>query len=104
MPEHQHRAIIDAAQRDTEKIRDANADRHPHAANGTAQHDALAMKLDLPHAAIGARVVGVVAHGQGKRVEPQCAARSIYRWGSMRLHPRRGNARHSCVGDLAVFR
>jgi hypothetical protein len=29
----------------------------PHALDGTAQHDAFVMKLDLSHAAIGARVV-----------------------------------------------
>ena len=50
-------------------------DRHPHAVDGTAEHDAFAMKFDLPHAAVGADVVRVEADGQRKRVEPQCAAR-----------------------------
>ena len=59
------------AQRDAEKIADANVDRHPHAVDGTAQHDAFAMKFDLPHAAIGADILRIEADGQGKRVEPQ---------------------------------
>ena len=37
MGEHQHLCIVDAAQRDAEKIADANVDRHPHAVHGTAQ-------------------------------------------------------------------
>ncbi len=47
MNQHQHLGIVDAAQRDAEKIADANVDRHPHAVDGTAQHDAFAMKFDL---------------------------------------------------------
>ena len=43
--------------------------------DGTAQHDAFAMKFDLPHAAVGAGVLRIEADGKGKRVEPQCAAR-----------------------------
>ena len=68
-------ASSSAAQRDAEKIADANVDRHLHAVDGTAQHDAFAMKFDLPHAAVGAGIVRIEADGQGKRVEPQCAAR-----------------------------
>ena len=59
MHQHQHLRVVDAAQRDAEKIADANVDRHPHALDGTAQHDAFAMKFDLPHAAIGTDVVRV---------------------------------------------
>jgi hypothetical protein len=33
------------------------------------------VKFDLPHAAVGAAVVGIEANRQGERVEPQCAAR-----------------------------
>ena len=47
MNQHQHLGVVDAAQRDAEKIADANVDRHPHAVQGTAQHDAFAMKFDL---------------------------------------------------------
>ena len=75
MGEHEHLGIVDAAQRDAEKIADADIDRHLHAGNGTAQDDAFAVKFDVPHAAIRAGVVRVEADGQGKRVEPQCAAR-----------------------------
>ena len=75
MREHQHLGVVDAAQRDAEKIADADVDRHLHAVDGTAQHDAFAVKFDLPHAAVGAGVVRIEADGQGKRVEPQCAAR-----------------------------
>ena len=60
---------------DAEKVADANVDRHLHAVQGTAQHDAFAMKFDVPHAAVGAAVVRVEADGQRKRVEPQGAAR-----------------------------
>ena len=75
MNQHQHLRIVDAAQRDAEKIADADVDRHPHAVHGTAQHDAFAVKFDLTHAAVGAGIVRIEADGQGKRVEPQCAAR-----------------------------
>ena len=73
--QHQHLRVVDAAQRDAEKIADANVDRHPHALDGTAQHDAFAMKFDLPHAAVGAGIVRIEAERKGKRVEPQGAAR-----------------------------
>ncbi len=75
MNQHQHLGIVDAAQRDTEEIADANVDRHPHAVHGTVQHDAFAVKFDSPHAAVCAGVLRIEADGQGKRVEPQCAAR-----------------------------
>ncbi|GIQ72472.1 hypothetical protein BraRD5C2_09080 [Bradyrhizobium sp. RD5-C2] len=70
MNQHQHLRVVDAAQRDAEKIADANIDRHPHAENGTAEHDMFAMKLDLPHAAIRARILRVEAERKGKWVEP----------------------------------
>ena len=75
MSEHQHLRVVDAAQCNAEKIGDANIDRHPHAVDGTAQHDAFAVKFDLPHAAVGAAVMRIETDRQGERVEPQCAAR-----------------------------
>src|SRR6202790_5272282 len=75
MKEHQHLRIVDAAQRDAEKIADANVDRHLHAVDGPAQHDAFAMKFDIAHAAVGAGVVRIEAYRQRERVEPQGAAR-----------------------------
>ena len=75
MQQHQRLGVIDAAQRDAEEIADAQIDRHAHAEHGTAQHDAFAVKLDLPHAAIRARIVRMEAYGQRKGVEPQHAAR-----------------------------
>jgi hypothetical protein len=70
MDQHQHLGVVDAAQRDAEKIADPDIDRHTHAANGTAQDDAFAVKFDVPHTAIGAGVVGVEADGQRVGVEP----------------------------------
>ncbi len=52
--------------RDAEEIADANIDRHPHAEDGTAQHDMFAMKLDLPHAAIRARILRMEAQRKGR--------------------------------------
>jgi len=75
MQQHQGLRIVDPAQRDTEEIADAQIDRHTHAQDGTAQHDAFAVKFDLPHAAVRARVMRMEADGQRKRVEPQRAAR-----------------------------
>ena len=75
MCQHQHLGIVAGAQPDTEKIADANADRHLHAVQGPAQNDSLAMKFDLPHAAIGTAVMRVEIDRQRKRVEPQGAAR-----------------------------
>jgi hypothetical protein len=73
--QHQHLRIVDAAQRDTEKIADTNVDGHPHAADGTVQHDAFAVKFDSPHAAVCAGVLRMEGERKGKRVEPQSAAR-----------------------------
>ena len=57
MGQHQHlRLVVEAAQRDAEKVADANFDGHPHALDGTAQHDAFAVNFDVPHAAICADV------------------------------------------------
>ena len=76
MRQHQHlRFIVEAAQRDAEEIADANVDGHPHALDGTAQHDAFAMNFDIPHAAIGAHILRIKTLRKGKRVEPQDAAR-----------------------------
>ena len=75
MGEHEHLGIVDATQRDAEKIADADIDRHLHAGDGTAQDHAFAVKFDVPYAAVGADIVRVEADGKGKRVEPQCAAR-----------------------------
>ena len=75
MLQHQHLFVAASMQRDAKEIADANIDRHPHAENGTAQHDMFAMKLDLPHAAIRARILRVEAERKGKWVEPQCTAR-----------------------------
>jgi len=49
---------------------------------GTTQHDAFAMQFDLPHAAVGARIVRVEADGRERgssrkrarpRIEPACS-------------------------------
>ena len=63
MREHQHLRIVEAAQRDAEKVADLNVDRHPHAVKGAAQHDTFAMKFDSSHTAIGAGIVRVEANG-----------------------------------------
>src|SRR5665647_2916590 len=75
MNEHQELGAVEAAQGHAEKVGDAKVDRHLHAMQGTAQHDAFAMKFDVPHAAIGTAIVCLEADRQRKRVEPQCAAR-----------------------------
>jgi hypothetical protein len=75
MDQHQHLGVVEAANGYAFEIADAKLDGHLHAANGTVQHDAFAMKFDSPNAAIRTGVVRVEADGQGKRVEPQCAAR-----------------------------
>src|SRR6195256_7041316 len=75
MDQHQHLRIVDAAQANAEKIAHADIDRHSHAADGTAQHDAFAVQFDLAHAAVCAAVLRIEADGQRERVEPQCAAR-----------------------------
>ena len=66
MHQHQHLRVVEAAQRHAEKIADANVDGHPHALDGTAQHDAFAMKFDLPHAAVGAGIMRIEARAEGK--------------------------------------
>ena len=75
MRQHQRLDIVAAAQCHAEKIADADIDRHPHAEQSAAQHDAFAIKLDVPDAAIGAQIVRVELDGQGKGVEPQRTAR-----------------------------
>ena len=75
MNQRQHLGIIDAAQRDAEKIAHANVDRHLYAMEGTAQDDAFAMKFYLSHATVCAGIVRVEADRKRERVEPQCAAR-----------------------------
>src|SRR5690242_11082101 len=75
MPKHQHLRFLDVAKRDAEEVADPNIEVHAHAADGTANHDAFTMKLDLPDAAVGAHVMRGEAHRQRKRVEPLCAAR-----------------------------
>ncbi|BBO02823.1 hypothetical protein BwSH20_01110 [Bradyrhizobium ottawaense] len=67
--------FVIAAQCDACEVADADVDRHLHAANGTAKHDAFAMKLDLPDMSVGARIVRIEADRKGKGVEPQRAAR-----------------------------
>ena len=52
MRQHQHLRVFDLAKCNAEEIADANVDGHAHAADGTAQHHPLAMKFDLPDAAI----------------------------------------------------
>ena len=73
--EHKHLAIVAVVERDPDKVADTNAYGHPHAVNGTAQHDVFAMKFDQPDAAVRADVVRAEDRRQRKRVEPQCAAR-----------------------------
>src|ERR1022692_3333312 len=75
MNQHERLGVVDAAERNAEKIAHANADRHLHAVDGTTQNDAFAVKFDSSHAAVGAGIVRIEADRQGKRVEPQCAAR-----------------------------
>ncbi len=63
------------ADRDAAKGRDRHIERHAHAANGTPHHHALAMQLDVPRPLVGSCVARRETHRQGKRVEPQRAAR-----------------------------
>ena len=66
MHQHQHLRVVETAPCDAEKIADANVDGHLHAVDGTAQHDAFAVKFDLPHAAVGAGVLRVEAERKGR--------------------------------------
>ncbi len=75
MGQNQHLGVVDAAQCHAEKIAHANVDGHLHAVEGTTQHDAFAVKFDVPHAAVRAQVLRIEADGQRERVEPQRAAR-----------------------------
>ncbi|GLR96564.1 hypothetical protein GCM10007858_42010 [Bradyrhizobium liaoningense] len=75
MHEDERLRVVIAAQGDAGEVGNAHVDRHLHAADGTAQHDTLAMKLDLPDMSVGARVMRIEADRKGKGVEPQGAAR-----------------------------
>jgi hypothetical protein len=75
MHQHQHLRVVETPQSDAEKIADANVDGHPHALDGTAQHDAFAVKFDTPYATVGAGIQRIEGERKGKRVEPQCTAR-----------------------------
>ena len=57
MDQHEHLGVVDSAQRNAEKVANANVDRHLHAVDGTAQHDAFAMKFYFPNTAIRTGVV-----------------------------------------------
>ena len=70
MHQHQHLCVVETAQCDAEEIADANVDGHLHALDGTAQHDAFAVKFDLPHAAVGARILRIEA----ERRHPEVSA------------------------------
>jgi hypothetical protein len=63
MQQHQHLGIVDPAQRNAAKIADTKIDGHPHALDGTPEHDPLAMKFDATHAVVGADIVRIEAHG-----------------------------------------
>ena len=87
MHQHQHLGVVNAAQPDPKEIADPDVDRHLHAVQGPAQNDALAIKFDPPHAAIGTAVVGVEIDGKGKRVEPQGQVHTTRTPGNIRLRP-----------------
>jgi hypothetical protein len=59
--QNQHLGVVDAAQRNAEKIADPNVDGHLHAVQGTTQNYALSVKFDLPHAAVRTDVVRIEA-------------------------------------------
>ena len=75
MHQHQHLRVVETAQSHAEEIADADVDGHLHAVDGTAQHDAFAVKFDVAHAAVRAGIMRIEADGQGMGVEPQGAAR-----------------------------
>ncbi len=64
MLEDQRRRAFDVAQRDAEKIGDAEIDRHAHAVHGAAQCDAIAIELDTPHATVGAGIARFETRGK----------------------------------------
>ena len=66
MDQHQHLRVVETAEADAEKIADANIDGHPHALDGTAQHDAFAMKFDFPHAAVCAGILRIRSRAEEK--------------------------------------
>jgi hypothetical protein len=76
MQQHQHLGAVDAAQRNAAEIADTKVDGHPHALDGTPEHDTLAVKFDAAHAVVGAEIMRVKAHGKRERVEPQLTALS----------------------------
>src|ERR1700692_3285345 len=75
MDQHQHLGVVEAAQGNAEKVADADVDGHPHALDGTVQHDTFAVKFDSPHAAVCANILRIKAERKRKRVEPQSTAR-----------------------------
>ena len=75
MNQHQRLRVVETAPRDTEKVPDADVDRHPHALDGTVQHDTFAMKFNSSHAAVGTGVVRLEAERKRKGVEPHDTAR-----------------------------
>src|SRR6185295_14169527 len=76
MRQHQHLCIVvETTQCYAEKVADADVDRHPHALDGTVQHDAFAMEFYPPHAAVCAGIVRMEAERKRKRVEPHDTAR-----------------------------
>src|ERR1700676_670846 len=75
MDQNQYLGVVDAASCHAEKIAHPNVDGHLHAVQGTTQHDAFAVKFDVPHAAVGAHVLRIEAARKRERVEPQRTAR-----------------------------
>jgi hypothetical protein len=63
MGQYQHLGVADRAQCHTEKVTHTDVDRHPHAVDGTTQHDALAVKFDTSYAAVRAYVMRIEADG-----------------------------------------
>lgn len=63
MRQYQHLGVVKCAQFNTTKIAHADVDRHPHAVNGTTQHNAFAVKFNTAHAAVRAYVMRIEADG-----------------------------------------
>jgi hypothetical protein len=59
--QNEHLGAVDAAQRDAAEIADAKVDRHPHALDGTPQHDTFAVNFYSAHAAVCADVLRIEA-------------------------------------------